>query len=212
MHQMRKLMKPKKCKSCKNEYQPVYKLQTCCSVGCAIQYTKERSKITERKKWAMEKKEIKEKIKTASDYRKELQTVINSIVRLIDKGCGCICTGAKTGKQNAGHYLPVGAFPAVRFNLHNVHLQSEHSNTYKHGDIHNYQFGIIKTYGEDYLELMNSLKKYPPLNLSKFELKEKIKICREIEKDLKKEDKEYSAEERMELRELLNKKINIYNS
>ena len=58
-----------------------------------------------------------------------LQPKINEISRLIDFGQPCIATGNTKGKMNGGHYISVGANRTLSLNLHNIHLQSEHSNT-----------------------------------------------------------------------------------
>jgi hypothetical protein len=174
------------------------------------QYAVEHAnKAIERKKKA-EKKVLKEKVKTLSDYLKELQANINTIVRLIDKGCGCICTDSKNGKKNAGHYRSVKSHPSIRFHLDNIHLQSEHSNTYLSGDTLRYQAGLRKVYGEDYLEYVNSLSLIQPIQLGKDELKEKIAIAKEIVKELKATDLTYDVKERIELRKKYNEKLGIY--
>ena len=72
-----------------------------------------------------EKRERKESIKTKSDYLKELQTIVNRIVRIIDTGKGCIsCSHGWsepwTRQQHAGHRLSVGSCPELRFNFNNI--------------------------------------------------------------------------------------------
>ena len=59
------------------------------------------SAIQFKKKESIKKASLKESIKTLSDYKSDLQKEINIIVRLIDYGHGCICTGSKNGKMNA---------------------------------------------------------------------------------------------------------------
>ena len=197
----------KVCKNCKTKFVPAYNsLQQACSVKCAIELSKKKSQ----KEWRIEKKVLKEKLKTHSDYEKDLQVEINSIVRLIDRGVGCIATGARTGKANAGHYISVGANNTIRFNLLNIYLQSEHSNTYKAADTHRYREGIIRMYGKDLLEEMDALNQLKTIKLTIPELKEKTVIARSIVKHLKLEDKEYLPEERIELRRKFNNMIGIY--
>ena len=103
-----------------------------------------------KKKETIKKAKLKESIKTLSDYKAELQKEINTIVRLIDYGHGCICTDSKNGKMNAGHYISVGSNDTLRFHLENIWLQSEYSNTYKSGDTLKYQQGITMLFGKDY--------------------------------------------------------------
>lgn len=203
-------MKPKTCKTCKTKFTPIRFGQTCCSLGCAIKYSAELKIKAEKKKQQHEKKVLREKLKTTSDYMKELQTNINAIVRLIDKGCGCICTGSKNGKANAGHYRSVQSHPTLRFHLDNIHLQSEHSNTYLSGDILRYQKGLRTIYGIKYFEYVENISLIQPIKLTKEELKEKIAISKEIIKELKAKDLTYNAKERMDLRKEYNERLGIY--
>ncbi len=168
------------------------------------------SAIEFKKKETIKKAKLKESIKTLSDYKAELQKEINSIVRLIDYGHGCICTGSTNGKANAGHYVSVGSNDTLRFHLENIWLQSEYSNTYKSGDTLKYQQGITMLFGKDYLEYMNSLQSIKPIKLTIPELKEKIVITRKIVKDLKANQIFYDTLDRIKKRKELNKIIDIY--
>jgi hypothetical protein len=91
---------------------------------------------------------------------KYIQPKVNELVRIIDNGLPCIATG-NFGKMAAGHYFHAGGHSQIRFNLHNIHIQSFQSNSFKSGDALNYRQGIIKTYGEEYIEFMESLKQTP---------------------------------------------------
>jgi hypothetical protein len=159
-----------------------------------------------------EKSKAKEKLKTLSDWKSDLQKEINAIVRLIDNGWGCIATGSKKGKMNAGHYIGVGANETLRFHLENIWLQSEHSNMWKSGDTLRYQDGIVELYNKDYLERLNNLKSIPPIKLTVDEIKEKISIARSIIKWLKLQDRQFTWSERIELRIRFNKELGIYNN
>lgn len=157
-----------------------------------------------------EHKEKKEKLKTLSDFKNDLQKEINTIVRLIDNGWGCIATGTKNGKMNAGHYISVGSNDTIRFHLENIWLQSEHSNQYKSGDTLRYQEGITLLYGKEYLNRLNSLKSIPPIKLTKEEIKDKISIARGIIKWLKLQDRMFTKEERISMRSEFNSQLGIY--
>ena len=62
-----------------------------------------------------------------------IQPKINELVRIIDNGQPCIATG-NFGKMNAGHFYHAGGSSQIRFNLHNIHIQSFESNHFKSGD------------------------------------------------------------------------------
>lgn len=204
-------MKQKKCKQCKELFEPKRPLQYLCSPKCATDYATENYKKKEQKatqKWI---KETKEKLRTHKDYLQVLQILINKIVRLIDKDCPCIATGNVSGKMNAGHFTSVGSNPTIRFHLDNIHIQSEHSNTHKHGDTLNYIDGLRNIYGEDYLNFVYNLRSIKSVKLNAIEIKDKILIAKNIIKDLEKNNSIYNAKERLLLRKKYNNKLGIYN-
>lgn len=224
---------PKKCISCKQELSfnlrngiKVYKQKYGYGLDCGCynywlisddpkaKETFDKFLIKNKRDYEKSKKVknqiLKEKLKTLSEFKKDLQKEINTIVRLIDKGWGCIATGATNGKMNAGHYISVGSNDTIRFHLENIWIQSEHSNQYKSGDTLRYQDGIVRLFGKDYLEHLNSLKSIDPIRIKPDEIKEKISICRGIIKWLKLQDKTFTLSERLELRKRFNQEIGIY--
>jgi hypothetical protein len=209
-----------KCKICEDKFEAKYFLQKCCSkTDCMIAWSmqvvakqKEKSIKDKKQAWTKDKLEIKEKLKTLSEWKKDLQVEINSIVREIDKGWSCIATNSFDGKKNAGHYISVGSNQTLRFHLENIFLQSEHSNNWKSGDTIRYQEGIKKTFGSDYLEYMNGLQSLKPIQLTINDVKEKIPIARGILKYLKLQDRKFTIQERISLRKEFNKKLGIYET
>lgn len=146
-------------------------------------------------------------------YRaKYVQPIINEIARLIDNGQPCIASGSMSGKMSGGHFWSVGSNRTTCLNLHNIHIQSFHSNSALGGDNIRYREGIIKTYGIAYMEQIEALKLLKPIKLSKEELIEIKKIASEIRNGLKKyPERTFSPIERIELREQINQRIGIYN-
>lgn len=207
---MDKKVKDKKCKECLIIFTPHRPLQFVCSPKCAAEYGKRSVEKKNKSTWSDEKKIIKDKLKKLGDWKKDLQVEINTIVRLIDKGQPCISSGSLNGKMNAGHYVGVKAHDSIRYNLHNIHIQSEYSNSYLSGDTLRYQDGLRKVYGNDYFERVESLRATPLIKLSINDIVEKIATCRAIVRELKKVDLSYPAKIRIELRESLNKRIGIY--
>lgn len=205
-----KRIKDKKCKNCPNIFTPHNPLQYVCSPKCAIEWNRKLADKKEKKDWSIEKAVLKDKLKKLGDWKKDLQVEINTIVRLIDKGHPCISSNSLNGKMNAGHYVGVKAHDSIRYNLHNIHIQSEYSNSYLSGDTLRYQDGLRKVYGNDYFERVESLRATPLIKLSINDIIEKIAICRAIVRELKKVDLTYPTKIRIELRESLNKRIGIY--
>jgi hypothetical protein len=206
-------MKQKKCKVCQVSFEPRQFAQSCCNYICAITHTKNLKQQKEQREWKQEKAVLKEKLKTLSDYAKDLQKEVNTIVRLIDKGTQCIST-LKTlnDKYDAGHFYSVGGNPALRFHLDNIHAQSVYANQYLSGDQMNYLNGLREVYGLEYKEYVISLKaRYTVLKLTIEEMKDKITISRGIVKWLKLQDRSYSDKKRIELRKEYNLKLGIYS-
>ena len=206
-------MKQKKCKVCQELFTPIQFAQTACGYKCAIIHSKNLKLQKELKDWKVEKAILKDKLKTLSDYAKELQKEVNTIVRLIDKDTQCISTlKPLNNKFDAGHFYSVGSNPSLRFHLDNIHAQSVYANQYLSGDQMNYLNGLSDVYGIDYKDYVISLKsRYKVLKLSIDEMKEKITISRGIIKWLKLQDRKFTIKERMDLRKKFNNEIGIYN-
>lgn len=211
------MAKINKCKACGEVFETQRVGQKVCSMQCAIQISKElenKKELQEKKKevkeWKVKKKKLIEENKSLSDYQKELQKEINTIVRLLDRGHNCISSDRPLGsKYDAGHLYSVGSNATLRFNLHNIWSQSVHDNQYKSGNFEGYQKGLIRLFGHSYFEYVESLKSLPPLRLTKKELIEKKVICKEIIKELREIDF-LDNNERLEMRYKLNKQIGIY--
>lgn len=198
------MLKKKICKQCGGLFLPFRSGQPVCSPVCAVNYNREK----ESKK---QTKEAKEKFLTLGDWHKVLQPIINAIARKIDCGQPCIATGFFKGKMNGGHYVAVGSNPSLRYNLHNIHVQSEHSNSFKGGDNLRYQDGLKKVYGLEYFEYVDSLRMhYKHLGLSIEDIKALIPIARKILRELP-ENEIYSALDRIKLRSEINNKLGIYD-
>jgi hypothetical protein len=95
------------------------------------------------KDWQKEKKVLKEKLMTKSDYLNICQKVFNTYIRTRDKDKNCIsCNKKLVGKYDAGHFFSVGAYPNLRFNENNVFGQCVHCNRDKHGNVKEYDLRL----------------------------------------------------------------------
>ena len=154
-----------------------------------------------------------DELMSVDQYRsKYVQPIINEIARLIDYCQPCIATGLMSGKMSGGHYFSVGSNRTICLNLHNIHVQSFHSNSAMGGDNIRYRQGIINTYGNEYMKLIESLKRTDPVKLTKDDLKQIKAKASEIRNTLKKNLKIRTPVERMKIRELINEQIGIYES
>jgi len=199
------MLKEKICRQCKESFAPYRSTQVVCSVACSITHSREKVR-------ALKSKEKKRELMTLGEWKGVLQPIINAIARKIDYGQPCIATGLFYGKVNGGHYVAVGANASLRFNLHNIHIQSEHSNSFKGGDNLRYQDGLKQVYGIEYFEYVDSLRmRYKHIGLSIEDIKRIIPIARKILRDLP-ENEIYTPLDRIRLRTEINQKLGIYES
>jgi len=207
-------MKQKTCKICKVKFEVKKPLQQVCSPACAIFLAEKNKSKNEKREKTKIKKELRESAKTISTYRKELQIIINKIVREIDAGFNCISSGRpyKTNDQ-AGHYYSVGAYPSLRFNLHNIYSQSVADNLYKSGNQIGYTKGLIDTFGEGWIKIVTKLpEEYRSIKLTKEDLKECIVNAKDFLRVVKQYKTIYqiNASQRIYLRYIGNQMIGIY--
>jgi len=202
-----------KCKKCKCDFEPRYFLQKYCleTTECITAH-KDYAKLEMDKGWRKRKTVIKNSLKTHSDWSKELQIEINTIVRLIDKGSVCVSSlKPLNDKYDAGHRFSCSAWPSLRFHLNNIHAQSVNQNQYLSGNPDGYDHGLSCLYGESYLNEVHELRtKYPELKLSIPELTAAKARAKKIVKELKTIDLIYPPEVRILLRIKYNERLKIY--
>lgn len=205
------MVKPKKCKFCRKEFKPFKPLQYLCSTECALALARQNGLKKMEKETKAKRKELREKTKTLSDYKRELQTEINKIVRALDYGQDCISSG-RMFKENdqAGHFYSTGAHPCLRFNLWNIHSQSVSDNMYKSGNFGGFRDGLIIRYGEEIANWISCLPiEYKDLKLTKIEVIAATAKARILAKQIEKRKR--TTEELIQLRKQLNKSIGIYD-
>lgn len=152
-----------RCKCCKEKFTPKKFLQKYCMekdecIKAFIAAYKD-------KKWKVEKKELKEKLKTHKDYLKILQVVFNTFIRTRDISknepcisCGCTMIGKK---GDASHYFSVGSSPNLRFNEDNVHHACVYCNQHNHGNIAEYSIRLPLRIGQQRFEKLQAERNKP---------------------------------------------------
>ncbi len=172
-------MKEKKCKVCGKGFAPFRSTQRVCSVECSVVDGKAKT-------WQKEKKARKESMITASQWRKMLQSAVNSYIRARDEGRLCIsCNRQLKGKYDAGHYYSVGSYPNLRYDEMNIWGQCVHCNQHLHGNLIEYRTNLLQRIGEDGLARLDSLKN-EPLKLTVPEIKDLIEVYKKKIRELKK--------------------------
>lgn len=202
-----------KCKICRETFIKTRGIQpTCNEYDCKVAYATnvankaiEREKKRQKKQWAEEKKVLAEK---TTNWKNKLQTKVQEIARLIDKGLPCIARG-NSNQLHGGHVFPKKGNECMRFNLHNIHRQGAHSNHFQNDDAI-LREGVAREYGEKYLEFIKSLAKQPIPKLNNLEYKEKYEIACNIANRLRKNGNENDALGRIILRNGVNLELGIY--
>ena len=173
----------KRCRVCKEKFVPTYSsLQaTCTKPTCLIEW----GRMAERKKAKREIRQMKENVKSVSQYRRELQKVFNEFIRLRDKNESCISCGRPlAGKYDAGHFYSVGSYPNLRFNEDNVHAQCVECNQHRHGNLLEYAPRLTERIGFERASKLMAIRN-EPLRLSLEEVKEKIEHYKKLVKEWK---------------------------
>jgi hypothetical protein len=164
----------------------------------------EREKSTEAKK---QKRELRE---SSTNYKPLLQTEVQKIARLIDKGLLCPVRPKEGQQLHGGHVHSKGAHPECRFNLQNIHRQSAESNNWR-SDERLFFEALEKEYGSDYMAFVESLTNKPVPKLKDWEYREIYYNARKISARLEKEtDFPRSVQQRIELRNQINLELGIY--
>jgi hypothetical protein len=146
----------------------------------------EYAKLNRHKKEKSEIKAMRERVKSVSHWRRDLQQVFNQYIRLRDALKGCVSCGKPlSSKYDAGHYYSVGSYPNLRFTETNCFGQCVECNQHKHGNLLEYRERILQRISQQELEELISIKDLP-LRLSLPEIKEKIQHYKNKIKILKK--------------------------
>lgn len=142
-----------KCKVCSEPFESFRPMQKVCSWQCAKSIAKVEVAKVEKKKL----QELKKKLKTRNEWLKEAQATFNAYIRIRDHDLPCISCGRHhTGQYHAGHYLSVGARPALRFDEANVHKQCQPCNTHLSGNIVLYRKSLIAKIGQAEMDRLES--------------------------------------------------------
>jgi len=152
-----KSCRKRKCRACKEWYQPARALQNVCSYPCAIEKSKADKIRLERKQILKRKYELK----PITQLVREAQAVVNKFIRLRDKKLGCISCGAPV--DEAGHYFHAGTkyrVSRLRLDPRNINGQCTHCNRFKGGgNLHEYRKGFVIRYGEKAMKKLEDLKR-----------------------------------------------------
>lgn len=167
-----KMPNKRKCKHCGTFTREfvVYPVGVFCDHDHAVRYSADKSnqQRAKRQHQAQQRKktaEAKKRLRTRSWYVNKAQTAFNAYIRERDKGRECIsCQTTDANLQyHAGHYKTTKAYPELRFEPLNCHLQCSVCNNHLSGNLIEYRKNLIKRIGQDkvdWLEGHHELKKH----------------------------------------------------
>lgn len=156
MAEKMKQVKPKKCRVCKESFNPFQTTQVVCGIKCA----RSHAQATIEKKTRKDTREKKQRLKTYSMKMQELQKVFNKMRRLEElawfKSMGiepyCISCQKPLGNDQwcCGHFKTTKARPDLRFDRMNTFLQHNvKCNMHMSGDVKGYELGLVYRFGVD---------------------------------------------------------------
>ena len=160
----------KKCRHCREWFQPFNTLQRACSPECAIEVARKDGQKELRKANRL----AREALKTRGDYQREAQQAFNAYIRERDHGQPCISCGTTEGWDRSnywdcGHYRSTGANPELRFVEMNAAAQCKRCNQHLSGNVVNYRIGLRQRIGDEKLEWLEG--PHPATNYSRDDLK-----------------------------------------
>lgn len=211
----RKLTKNKKCKysECGEKFDQQFFGQTCCDWKCGLGYSKELEEKKVNRRARNKRKDHPEVY--YKENKKQLQDLVQLIARLIDKGAHCIdCDKTEANPcWDGGHNHSKGAYPAIRYNLHNIFKQTRGCNHQGQTSPEKFAEGIEKMYGKDYRVFCDDLKtSIDKTGITPKDYPEKIAEAQKIVRELKKLDNTYTPKQRIRLRTEYNKRLGIYEN
>jgi len=178
------IIKPKKCRWCRELFYPANSMQVVCDYKCAIKMAESTREKREAKAYKADTRVMKKAIKDKDRayWIKKAQTAFNAYIRERDRdkpcvSCGVINPPITTGGQwDAGHFKTRGAYPELRFNEDNCHKQCKKCNGGSNN--HSSKAKTVSEYFEDELikrigiERVEALKApHPPAKWTIDELK-----------------------------------------
>jgi hypothetical protein len=146
-------IKPRPCKQCGSSFTPARPLAYLCSPICAAKYVQAVKKADK-----AQDKARKEAVKTNGQRKAEAQAALNRwIVHGRDAHEPCIsCDRHHEGIYHAGHYRSRGSAPHLALDPRNLHKQCAPCNLFLHGNLIEYRAGLIRRYGVEFVEELES--------------------------------------------------------
>jgi hypothetical protein len=109
-------------------------------------------KITKKTENAF-KSDLRDKLKTLSQFEVDAKKVFQKWIRLRDEGKECISCGTTNPKMwHAGHFRKAEIYSGLIFDERNVHRQCSKCNVFLNGNESEYRLGLVKRFGNEFVE------------------------------------------------------------
>lgn len=119
-------------------------------------FEKRKLKVKQTKDKAF-KSDLRQKLKTLSDYEAEAKKVFQKWVRLRDIELDCISCGTQNPKLwHGGHFKKAEIYSGLIFDERNVHKQCSRCNVFLNGNEGEYRIGLVNRYGKEYVEQLEA--------------------------------------------------------
>jgi len=143
----------RRCKVCQIVFDIKQPLQSVCSYICAIEYSKKLKANKEKIEWKKTKSDLKDKVKTLSQFEAEAKKSFQKWIRLRDKDLPCIsCGSTESDTFDGGHFKKAEIYSGVIFDERNVNKQCRRCNRFLNGNELLYREGLIKRFGDDFVK------------------------------------------------------------
>lgn len=174
--------KTKKCKVCSKPFEQFNSIVTWCSPVCGYALSKIKLKEKKANEWKTEKKNLREKLKTLSQYEADAKKSFQHWVRLRDKDLPCISCGEfHKDLWDGGHYFKAELFSGLIFDERNVHKQCRRCNRFQGGNEIQYRLGLVERFG---LEFVDQLE-LDSIKLRNYKYTKKELIAKKLKYDIK---------------------------
>jgi len=104
------------------------------------------------------KSDLRQKLKTLSEYEAEAKKSFQKWVRLRDSGLPCIsCNNPNPADWCGSHYYAAGTYSGLMFDERNCNgACNTYCNKYLSGNLINYRIGLVKRYGNEFVVQLES--------------------------------------------------------
>jgi len=160
----------RRCKICKEKYEPIRPLQVACGFLCAmVLVTRQREKKAaadakvRAKQQRESDKERRDALRKPQYFLKRAEHAVNAWCRWRDRFEPCISCGTNDAEEwHAGHLIPVGASSFSRFDPLNINKQCRQCNYFGAGRATDYEVRLRAKIGNEAVE---RLKNAPRLRI-----------------------------------------------